>query len=382
MTRGGKGRAARLAALGVLLAALLLLPGCAEKTSAPAWDGMQPVSRLPLDYARQFSADEYEGGYRLVTITESGKYLLVPENAAVPEGLPPEVTVLRQPLDCVYLAATSAMDPLRAISAVGRIKLVGTDADGWYIQEAKDALATGAMRYAGKYSAPDYELLVSSGCDLAIESMMISHAPEVKEQLESLGVPVLVERSSYEESPLARMEWVKLYGALFDQNDAAREVFNAETEALAPVLDTEPTGRTAAFFAVNSAGTVTVRKSGDYVAEMIRMAGGDYVPGDLESNGNALATMNIDMESFYAAVKDADVFIYNSTIDGEITTIDQLLQKAPVLADCRAVQSGSVWCTSRNLFQESMSLGRMIIEFNAILKEDDPDGLVFLHRLR
>ena len=39
---------------------------------------------------------------------------------------------------------------------------------------------------------------------------MIYHTPEVKEQLEDFGVPVLVERSSYENHPLGRMEWIKL----------------------------------------------------------------------------------------------------------------------------------------------------------------------------
>ena len=66
------------------------------------------------------------------------------------------------------------------------------------------------MYYAGKYNAPDYELILSKACDLAIESTMISHSPEVKEQLEQLGIPVLVERSSYESHPLGRMEWLKL----------------------------------------------------------------------------------------------------------------------------------------------------------------------------
>lgn len=42
----------------------------------------------------------------------------------------------------------------------------GTDASGWYIQEAKQAMEEGRMTYAGKYSAPDYELILASGCDL------------------------------------------------------------------------------------------------------------------------------------------------------------------------------------------------------------------------
>ena len=71
----------------------------------------------------------------------------------------------------------------------------------------------GRMLYAGKYNAPDYERILSGSCDLAVESTMIYHSPEVKEQLERLGIPVLVERSSYERHPLGRMEWLKLYGA-------------------------------------------------------------------------------------------------------------------------------------------------------------------------
>lgn len=368
---------AALAAIGLALA----LCSCAGHQTPPVWEGMEPVSELSLQYAQQFSVSCYDAGYRMLTIEESGRYFIVPEGAAVPEGLPSDIVVLQEPLDCIYLAATSAMDPLRAIDAVRCVQLVGTNADGWYIPEAKQALADGSMLYAGRYSAPDYELIVSKGCDLAIESMMISHAPEVKEQLERLDVPVLIERSSYESTPLGRMEWVKLYGALLGRDSEAQQIFDAELAALAPVLETKPTGKTAAFFAVNSTGAVNVRKSGDYVAEMIRMAGGEYVPRDLGDNGNALATMNIDMESFYTAAKDADILIYNSTIDGELTTIEELLQKSAALADFKAVREGNVWCTGRNLFQESMSLGRMIAEFHAIFTETDPQSLIFLHRL-
>lgn len=46
----------------------------------------------------------------------------------------------------------------------------------------------GKIAYAGKYSAPDYETIVSSSCELAVESTMIYHTPEVKEQLERLGI--------------------------------------------------------------------------------------------------------------------------------------------------------------------------------------------------
>ena len=77
------------------------------------------------------------------------------------------------------------------------------------------------MLYAGKYRMPDYELILSKGCDLAIENTMIFHDPEVKEKLEELGIPVIVETSSYESDPLGRLEWIKLYGALFGKEKEA-----------------------------------------------------------------------------------------------------------------------------------------------------------------
>ena len=363
------------------LLGLALLTGCTAAPSGTGWTESEPTGQLELDYATQFTVDEYADGSRLVTIGGTDQYLVVPEGGNVPAGLPEDVTVLQQPLDQIYLVATSAMDLFRSLDGLGSIHLSGTNADGWYIPEARQAMEAGDILYAGKYNAPDYELILSEGCDLAVESTMINHNPEVKEQLQRLGVPVLVERSSYEANPLGRMEWVKLYGVLLGKEEEAEAAFDQAAAAAEALANQPSTGKTAAFFYINSMGTVNVRKTGDYVAEMIRMAGGTYLPEQPEANDNALSTMNMDMESFYQSVRDADVLIYNSTIDGELQTLDQLLDKSPLLADFKAVQEGNVWCTGQNMFQESMALGDMIGEFHRILTEEDPQGLAYLHRL-
>ncbi len=377
-----------LCALALLL--LLGLPACQpKKTSAgetadgPAWSSLKAEGTLPLQYATQFSVTNYTDGYRLIDITNSGKYLVVPEGRGVPTGLESGVVVLKQPLDHIYLAATSAMDLFRALDGVGNIRLSGEQADGWYIDAAKQAMQNGGMVYAGKYNTPDYELIYAEKCDLAVESTVINHTPEVKEQLEHLGVPVLVERSSYESDPLGRMEWLKLYGVLLGKETQAQDLFQKEVGALSGVLGQQSTGKTVAFFYITSSGSVNVHKSGDYIAKMIEMAGGKYVFSDLASDGSALSTVNMQMEAFYKGAKDADVLIYNSAIDGELQTIDQLLQKSPLLADFKAVKSGDVWCTGKNLFQEPMGLGKLIADIHTVLTESDPDQskLSYLHRL-
>ncbi len=371
--------------LGAL--ALGLLFGCGgEKQAAaaatgPEWSTLAATRQVPLKHATQFSLTEYEGGYTLLDIPTSGRFLIVPQGAGLPQGLDDDVVPLYAPLDRMYLAATSSMDFFRALGSVGAVRLSGTDVNGWYIEEAKAALEDGSMIFAGKYSAPDYELIFAEKCDLAIESTMIYHSPEVKEQLEKLGVPVLVERSSYEEDPLGRMEWVKVYGALLGKLPAAEELFDGEVEAVEPLLDQPKTGKTVAFFYITTTGTVNVRKSSDYVPRMIALAGGDYAFPDL-SSGSALSTVNMTMESFYDGARDADVLIYNSTIDGELFTLSELLQKSAFLKDFKAVQTGNVWCTGKNLFQEPMGLGKLILDMHRVLTDENaPEELTYLHKL-
>jgi iron complex transport system substrate-binding protein len=371
--------------LGAL--ALGLLFGCGgEKQAAaaatgPEWSALAAIRQVPLKHATQFSLTEYEQGYTLLDIPTSGRFLIVPQGAGLPRGLDDDVVPLYAPLDRMYLAATSSMDFFRALDSVPAVRLSGTDVNGWYIEEAKAALEDGSMIFAGKYSAPDYELIFAEKCDLAIESTMIYHSPEVKEQLEKLGVPVLVERSSYEEDPLGRMEWVKVYGALLGKLPAAEELFDGEVEAVEPLLDQPKTGKTVAFFYITTTGTVNVRKSSDYVPRMIALAGGDYAFPDL-SSGSALSTVNMTMESFYDGARDADVLIYNSTIDGELFTLSELLQKSAFLKDFKAVQTGNVWCTGKNLFQEPMGLGKLILDMHRVLTDKNAPGeLTYLHKL-
>ena len=80
---------------------------------------------------------------------------------------------------------------------------------------------------------------------------MIYHTPEVKEQLERFGIPVLVERSSYESDPLARMEWIKFYGILLGKEELAQQVFDRQAERIAPLLDQQSTGKSCAFFSIS-----------------------------------------------------------------------------------------------------------------------------------
>lgn len=370
--------------LNLFPAAGLVLAGCSAASTAPANTASLVFDHAyPLDYAKQFTADRYEGGYTMLTLPEDGvKFLIVPQDAAEVDALPEDVTVLRQPVQNIYLVSTSVMDLFIHLDALDSIALSGTQADGWYLEEAKAAMEAGSIAYAGKYSAPDYEQILNTGCGLAIENTMIYHTPEVKEQLERFSIPVLVERSSYESSPLARMEWIKLYGILLGKEELAEQVFAQQVERISPLLEQPATGKRIAFFSITANNLANVRKGGDYVAQMIEMAGGDYVFADLTDSGNSLSTISLPLEDFYAGARDADILIYNSTVQGVVSTLQELVAKCSMLADFKAVQSGDVWCTTQSFFQESMELAGFMLDLHRVFTEDDPDGLQFLTKVQ
>ena len=368
----------------LLICTLCLLAACRQPAREnAAWPDARTVGGMELVYAQQFAVDYYADGSALITIAGSGRFLLLPEGAAPPTELDAGITVLRQPLDNIYLAASSAMDFFRELGALEKICLTSTAYADWSLLEVTDAMDSGELLYAGKYSAPDYELVLEKEVRLAIESTMIYHSPEISEQLEIIGVPVMVERSSYETHPLGRMEWIKLYGLLTGKEAEARAFFDGQMASLAPILEAggAEDGPTVAFFHISSNGYVNVRKPGDYIARLIGMAGGRYVFAGLQTGENDLSTMNMQMESFYAGARDADILIYNSTIDGELYTLDQLLQKSELLSDFKAFQTGSVWCTGKNMFQQTTGLGDLLADLHKVIYGQTDGELTFLHRL-
>lgn len=337
---------------------------------------------MELKYAENFQVDYYKGGYTMLLLPmEHTKFLVVPEGMEEPSGLEKDIIVLNRPIQNLYVVASSVMDMFQELDSLNTIAFSGQKEENWYIEGAKKAMQEGKMQYAGKYNQPDYERIVSGNCSLAIENMMISHAPEVKEKLNEFGIPVMIERSSYETHPLGRVEWVKFFGALLGKEKEAEQIFQKQEEILKKVTGEEKTGKTVAFFFVTSNGMIQVRQSNDYIPKMIELAGGTYVFSDLGEDSTKRSTINMQVEEFYNGAKDADFLIYNSSIDGGVKNLEQLLEKCDVLKDFEAVKEGNVWCTTNNMYQQSLSIGYLMEDIYKMLREKE-SKMQYLYPLR
>lgn len=348
---------------------------------------------MELSYAENFAVDYYEGGYKLLTTRLNGdRILLVPKHQQAPkdaealvspsaEGEPGKLIVLQEPVKNLYLVASSVMDMFAQLDSMDAISMCGLKEGDWYIPAAKQAMKEGTLLYAGKYSQPDYELLLSQNCSMAIENSMIYHTPEVMEKLDEFGIPTLVEYSSYEEHPLGRVEWVRFFGALLNREEQADKLFEEQEKTLKHVEAEKNTGKTVAFFYITSNGLVQVRQSTDYIPKMIELAGGKYVFENLGDPDSRRSTVNLQLEDFYDGAQDADFLVYNTTIDRQVQTLEDLLKKCSLLKDFKAVKNHQVWCTTEDMYQQSMSAGNLIEDFHRMLTGDDKETR-YLYRLK
>lgn len=321
---------------------------------------------------------KYGKTVRLLVINGNENYLIVPSDFSADEvkkTFGDDITVLTEGVSGIYLAATACGADFRAIDAVNSIGFSSVKASDWYVDEIRDAMENGSIEFAGKYSAPDYELLTSKQVPLAVESTMILHTPAVKEKLIKLGIPVLTDYSSYESSAEARMEWVKVYGLLTGHEKEAADFFDQKYSEIRKVDDLEKTKKTCAFFSLDAEGNVVVRSASDYIPEMIRAAGGNYIFSDLENTNkdSHSASVNITFEEFYKTAKDADVLILNTTIEGGVGSLEALVECNGLFKDFKAVQSGEVYETSASLYQSVDKSAEIITDLHRIFTEEVPE---------
>ena len=375
--------------LSALLAAVLAFcaAGCGAapaetKTSGDVLPGtdLQKLSSMELAYADQFAVDYYEDGYKLLSVSNGDRFLLVPEGKDVPEGLDASVKVLRAPVTDLYMASSSAMALFDAMDSLDVIRFSATQANGWYVENAAKAMQEGRILFAGKYSEPDYEALLEGSCGLAVENTMLLHSPKVKDMIEQLGIPVLVEYSSYESHPLGRTEWIRFYGALLDREEQADAYFETEAAKVRALEGMESTGKSIGFFYLSASGRAVVYSGNSYIASMVREAGGEYIFDGVTDEDSSRSSVNITLEDFFARAADADYLVYNASIDEPVSTLEELIAKNAVLADLKAVKEGNVWCTGKYMYQATDIIGSLVLDLHKVLT-DDPEGMAFLYQL-
>ncbi len=350
-------------------------------SDAAAYNGKLELDHaLSLSYAKNFTVDCYKGGYKMIQVKDGKKILVVPEGMKTPEGIDTDTIILNQPVTNLLVSSTPATSLIHTIGCLDRISLTTTEKDSWYIDDVKTAMDSGKIKYAGIYTALDYELITATGTKFAVFSSMLPD--DAAAQLEQLGVDFICDQSSTEDHPLGRVEWIKLYGALFDKESEAEAAFAKQESVISDIAGKPAVDKTVAIFYITSKGGLYARNSEDYMAKMVKLAGGKYVLDGKVGIGKT-GTTQMEPEAFYDAAKDADYIIYVWSMGGKPQSLADVLAKSSVLSEMKAVRENNVFCTTPDFFQISNTLGDMVGDINRMLNSDgSQDKFTYLVRLK
>lgn len=116
--------------------------------------GWEPTGALQLEYAEHFTVDEFEGGLRLICVSNGERFLVVPQDAKVPDGLSSDIAVIRRPADKVYLVSSATMCLVDALDANDNILMSGTKADDCSVAGFKARSEVGRSPTAASTARP------------------------------------------------------------------------------------------------------------------------------------------------------------------------------------------------------------------------------------
>ena len=300
--------------LSVFLSALLILCACGGgggRGSAEAEGAADSLSALELvkpRYATGYTVKD-SAGMRLVEVGEHDRFALVSgEGGEVPQGytrieVPVERTICMTALQLSNFTILDAHDVVKGIT--GTKNLFNPD----ILARTKD----GRIVKIGMEGNFDTEMV------LAANPQVILISPSKRggyEAIKETGITLVPHLGYQELHPLGQAEWIKFVGMLIGKEREASEIFdgieqryNALKEAASKVTE-----RPSVFSGEMHYGTWHAVGGKNYLAQIFRDAGADYVIDDEETSGE-----NLEFEKMYALAAKADYWRILNSYPGDFT---------------------------------------------------------------
>ncbi|MBQ6688164.1 MAG: ABC transporter substrate-binding protein [Bacteroidales bacterium] len=201
-----------------------------------------------------------------------------------------------------------------------------------------DYICAGRLKEAGVFdvgyeSSMDFERIVSLHPDAVLAYTVSGAEPQYITKLRSLGIPVLVLYDHLESHPLARAEYIRLYGALTGRQHVADSIFSCVCERYLAIAETSRTHSTGVKVLMNIPyGDLWYVPGGNsYMARLVQDAGGEV----LGAKKGQSASRVISLEYAWSLSREADIWLnpgYCST-RRQLESVHQLFPFFGPLAD-------------------------------------------------
>ncbi len=344
----------------LLLAALLALSGCGGKNGEEQEDGGDirsdalPATGLAIRRAQNFHIQYLADGVKLLTDSAGRELLLVPEGGKAPAEFKDALRVTTPIKRAMFTSAAhvSFLGALEEDSLYSSIAAVTTEESRWSTPQVLDRFASGQTAYIAEESwmAGEVEGIAVAAPELVFVDMFSEGGAALCTILDGLGIPYIAAAADRDTGSEAYLEWLKFFGAFYNLDQKANDLYEEKTEYLAGLYrkaaSIPESERPVVAVGMVSGGMVYAQGGSSTIAQQLEGAGAVYALKDLEGDG----PVQLAMEEFLDQCRDADILIYD---DLPANMRGTLLDQDPLFAECRAYQDQRVYTLDNSCYMDS-----------------------------
>ncbi len=291
----------------------LLIVSCKNESSKKTVKTLTGTT-LKLNYAKGFSVEDFKT-HKIINIEkpwpEAEKNYRF---ALLKPGYDAEFWSLEKsrfdgtielPIKKIVVTSTTHLPALEQLNETET--LVGFPGTDYISSETfRNRVDNQKIRELGKNEGINTEVLLELNPDVVV-GFGIDGNNRSLETIKKSGIPVMFNGDWVEESPLAKAEWIKFFGALFNKEKAADSIFShiennyLEAKKLAANIKNKPTVLSGAMH-----GDVWYLPNGTSTeAQLFEDAGLDYLWKDSKGTGS----LKLNFESVFVKAKNADIWL-------------------------------------------------------------------------
>ncbi|WP_100612656.1 ABC transporter substrate-binding protein [Confluentibacter lentus] len=295
----------------LFLIIILTVFNCKNETKKQVLEGING-KLLPLKYAKGFSVEDY-GTYKILEIKNPWpkaesvfKYILINKENAAKTTFSTDAYdgIIIKPIQKIVVTSTTHIPALELLNV--EQTLVGFPGIDYISSEkTRHRIENGLIRELGKNEGINTEVLLELKPDVVI-GFGVDGKSRTFETIKKSGIPVIFNGDWVEESPLAKAEWIKFFGVLFNKEKEADSIFNTiennylEAKKLAKNTKNQPTILSGAmhndvWFLPNGTSTE---------AQLFKDANINYLWSDSEGTGS----LSLNFETVFSKAKNADIW--------------------------------------------------------------------------
>ena len=300
-------------------------------------------SKLQLKYAQNFSVDILDD-YKILSIKnpwpnaeKTYKYLLASKAQISKMTFPSDYYdgIITNSISKIVVTSTTHIPALELLGIENTlVGFPGTD----YISSLKtrNRIDNGLVKELGKNEGVNTEVLLDVNPDLVI-GFGVDGINKTFETIRKANIPVIYNADWMEVSALAKAEWIKFFGVLFNKEKVADSVFNLieknylEAKELAKTVKTRPTVLSGAM--TNDIWHLPAGNSPE--AQFLKDANVNYLWKNTKGNGS----LHLSFEAVLEKGKDADLWLSPSYYK----TLEQLQEANPLYTNFKAFKNKSVY---------------------------------------